>query len=235
MRTAKVTFVAYKPDRRDVGARYPIDAWFHAGPYFSTGSRRESSWSAMLRAAKDPARREGGWDALRQVCERGVADVRRRNSLLARVDVVVSVPPRLCRLRRRGMSLPDELGHALHHSLGIRYEPDALISTVDDIEVKRIPVESRHQIVTGTFAVGTRKFNGQSVLLIDDIMTSGATVAECADQLRNAGVTAVFVYTLGRTADILLCSAGLGCQKTQVHKVGVTDPPREFMRRAGDF
>jgi predicted amidophosphoribosyltransferase len=128
--------------------------------------------------------------------------VRRRGSLVARLDVVVSVPPRLCRLRRRGMSLPYELGRALHDSLGIRYEPDALISTVDNIEIKRIPVESRRQVVIGTFAVGSRRLNGRSVLLIDDIFTSGATIAECAVQLRGAGVTAILVYTLGRNADL---------------------------------
>lgn len=116
----------------------------------------------------------------------------------------MSVPSRLGRLRRRGASLPHELGRALHDSLGIRYEPDALISTIDDIEIKRIAVETRWQVVCDTFAVGPRNLIGKSVLLIDDIMTSGATVAECAYHLRTAGVKAVFAYTLGRTADIAL-------------------------------
>lgn len=102
------------------------------------------------------------------------------------------------------MSLPHELGRALHDSLGIRYEPDAIVSTVDHIEIKRIPVESRRQVVAGTFAVGTRRLGRRSVLLVDDIFTSGATVAECAHQLRKAGVNAVLVYTLGRTGDLAL-------------------------------
>ena len=99
------------------------------------------------------------------------------------------------------MSLPDEFGRALHDSLGIRYEPDALVSAVDNIEIKRIPIEHRRQAVTGTFAVATAKLAGKSVLLVDDISTTGATLAECAQQLRGAGVSAVFAYTLGRTAD----------------------------------
>jgi predicted amidophosphoribosyltransferase len=99
------------------------------------------------------------------------------------------------------MSLPDEFGRALHDSLSLRYESDALTSTVDHIEVKRIAIEHRRQAVTGTFAVTTGKLAGKSVLLVDDIRTTGATLAECAQQLRNAGVSAVFVYTLGRTAD----------------------------------
>jgi len=154
-----------------------------------------------LRIAKDPSATEGGWDTLRYVCDRGVADLWARARLLSTVDVVVAVPSRTCRLRHRAMSLPDEFGRAVHDSLGLRYESDALISAIDHIEIKRIPIEHRRQAVTGTFAVATAKLAGKSVLLVDDISTTGATLAECAQQLRNAGVSAVVAYTLGRTAD----------------------------------
>jgi competence protein ComFC len=113
----------------------------------------------------------------------------------------VSVPPRMCRWQDRRMSLPDEFGRALHDSLGLRYQCDALISAVDHIEVKRIAFEHRRKAVTGTFAVTTSKLAGKTVLLVDDITTTGATLAECAQQLRNAGASVVFAYTLGRTAD----------------------------------
>ena len=43
--------------------------------------------------------------------------------------------------------------------------------------------------------------SGKSVLLIDDITTSGATLAECARQLRRAGAVNVFAWALGRTSD----------------------------------
>jgi len=66
------------------------------------------------------------------------------------------------------MSLPDEFSRALHDSLGLRYECDALISAVDHIEVKRIAIEHRRKAVTGTFAVTTGKLAGKTVLLVDD-------------------------------------------------------------------
>lgn len=181
-----------------------VDGFCFTESYFAVNSCRASTWSALLRAAKDPAGCERGWDSLRRVCDRGTADVRHRVRLLTRVDAIVSVPSRKCRLQRRGMSLPDEFGRALRDSLGFRYEPDALVSAVDDIEIKRIAIEGRRQAVKGTFAVNTSKLAGKSVLLVDDISTSGATLAECAGQLRNAGVAAIFGYTLGRTAH--LCS-----------------------------
>jgi phosphoribosylpyrophosphate synthetase len=178
-----------------------IDAALHTDAFFSKRPRRESAWSTSLRIAKDPSATEGGWDSLHHVCDRGAADLRDRAKLLGRVDLVVTVPSRKCRLVQRGMSLPDEFGRALHDSLRLRYESDVLISTVDHIEIKHIAIEHRSQAVTGTFAVTTGNLVGKAVLLVDDICTSGATLAECAQLLRNAGVSAVIAYTLGRTAD----------------------------------
>src|ERR1700674_4653010 len=128
-------------DSRDLLVTDAMDGVLHAGPYFSKGPLRESRWSSLLRMAKDPTAGEAGWDALRYVGDRGVAVLRRRG--LPRIDAVVAVPSRLSRLRKRGVSLPDELGKALHGSLGVRYEPDGLVSTVDYIEIKRIAVERR--------------------------------------------------------------------------------------------
>ena len=128
------------------------------------------------------------------------------------------------------MSLPDEFCRELHDSLGLRYECDALISVVDHIEVKRIAIEHRRKAVTGTFAVTTGKLAGKTVLLVDDITTTGATLAECAQQLRKAGVSVVFAYTLGRTADVARKSASARSDEPQVHQVAFVDPPREFGR-----
>ena len=207
-----------------------IDAILHAEAFFSKGSLRESAWSTLLRVAKNPSATEGGWASLRHVCNRGVADLRGRANLLTKVDVVVAVPSRTSRWLHRAMSLPDEFGRALHDSLGLRYECDALLSAVDHIEVKRIAIEHRRKAVTGTFAVTTGKLAGKTVLLVDDITTTGATLAECAQLLRNAGVAVVFAYTLGRSADFARGSAGGRCDKSQVHKVAFVDPPREFGR-----
>src|SRR5712692_2506481 len=78
---------------------------FSAGPYFSIGPYRESGWSKLLRAAKDPSAIEGGWESLRRVCDRGVERARCRAPVLGgRVDAVVSVPSRKCRPRPTGSS-----------------------------------------------------------------------------------------------------------------------------------
>ena len=61
--------------------------------------------------------------------------------------------------------------------------------------------ERRHNL-QGAFAVRrgrTAAAAGRCVLLVDDVLTTGATASECARALRRAGVESVYVATLART------------------------------------
>ena len=59
--------------------------------------------------------------------------------------------------------------------------------------------KEREANVKGSFAVGDREvIQGKRVLLIDDVMTTGATVNECARTLLEAGAGAVDVFTVAR-------------------------------------
>src|SRR5690348_4385706 len=108
-----------------------LDAPFFTDVYLPSGCGIASRWSDLLRAAKDPWVSEAGWQSLRRVCARGVADIRHRDRLLSRIDALVSVPSRTSRFQNRRMSLPDEFARTLHDSLGIHYESDALLALVD--------------------------------------------------------------------------------------------------------
>ena len=59
----------------------------------------------------------------------------------------------------------------------------------------------RHLNVRGAFHVSSKakqKLNGKTILLIDDVMTTGATVEACSRTLKNAGATKVNILTLAR-------------------------------------
>ncbi len=59
--------------------------------------------------------------------------------------------------------------------------------------------DQRRENIRGAFAVaGKEQVAGREVLLVDDVMTTGATVSECARTLLGAGVRAVFVATVAR-------------------------------------
>jgi ComF family protein len=61
----------------------------------------------------------------------------------------------------------------------------------------------RHKNVKAAFAVHPayiKKLEGKTVVLVDDVYTTGATVKECAKILRKAGAAHVYVLTLARVA-----------------------------------
>jgi predicted amidophosphoribosyltransferase len=58
---------------------------------------------------------------------------------------------------------------------------------------------ARRESVAGVFAVTRpRLIQGHSILLVDDVFTTGATVSACASQLKEAGARDVFVLTVAR-------------------------------------
>jgi ComF family protein len=60
-------------------------------------------------------------------------------------------------------------------------------------------VRERRRNVRGAFAVRSpEKVEGRSLLLVDDVLTTGSTVNECAKVLMKAGARAVLVFTLAR-------------------------------------
>jgi predicted amidophosphoribosyltransferase len=60
--------------------------------------------------------------------------------------------------------------------------------------------DQRRENIHGAFTVaGKEQVAGREVLLVDDVMTTGATVSECARMLLGAGVSVVFVATVART------------------------------------
>jgi len=59
------------------------------------------------------------------------------------------------------------------------------------------PVE-RERNVAGAFAADPLRLGDQAVLLIDDVYTTGATLAACAQAVRHAGAAAVFGLTVAR-------------------------------------
>jgi predicted amidophosphoribosyltransferase len=58
---------------------------------------------------------------------------------------------------------------------------------------------ARRDNVRGVFAVAsTKRIYQRTVLLVDDVMTTGATVSACAEVLRRAGARRILVLTLAR-------------------------------------
>jgi ComF family protein len=130
--------------------------------------------------------------------------VRAGAALLPRADVVVPVPLHRRRLFKRKYNQAAVLALAVGRLAGRRVPPDALIRTRHTAPLDKKSPEERALEVTGALAVRPsrlREIVGKTVLLIDDVMTSGATANACTAALLGADAKAVDVLVAARVPD----------------------------------
>jgi ComF family protein len=114
-------------------------------------------------------------------------------------DVVIPVPLHNDRLRWRGFNQALLLARPLARRRNLRIEPFALTRTRPTRPQVGLKDRERHRNIAGAFAVrNPGAVRGLSVLLVDDVYTTGATVNECARMLRGAGARQVEVLVLAR-------------------------------------
>ena len=113
-------------------------------------------------------------------------------------DIIAPVPLHPSRERERGYNQSELLARQVSSSTEIPMDAELLARLRNTPpQVTMTSPEERRQNVVGAFeCVGDAQ--GKRVLLIDDVVTSGATVAECAAQLRKAGAATIWVLSLAR-------------------------------------
>ena len=125
-------------------------------------------------------------------------------ALLADADLLVPVPLHRRRLFARRYNQAALLARHLARISGRRLVADGLVRVRSTAVLGDLSAARRHALLEGAFAVRPRRaglLDGARVLLIDDVLTSGATCAFCARALLAAGVTAVDVLVAARVPD----------------------------------
>ncbi len=115
--------------------------------------------------------------------------------------LIVPVPLHRSRLRQRGFNQAVLLGRVLSHHLSLPMLTNALIRTRPTEPQIELSAAERRENVKGAFTVNRpHRIAGKRVLLLDDVMTTGSTMDECAKELKKAGAAVVIAATIARTA-----------------------------------
>ena len=115
------------------------------------------------------------------------------------IDVVAPVPLHADRERERGYNQSSLLGERLAQAMSLAYEPAWLKRIRHTEQQAQLDASQRPQNVAGAFQASDEVAN-KSVLLVDDVVTTGATLAECALALRANNARAVYALTVSSSA-----------------------------------
>lgn len=117
-----------------------------------------------------------------------------------RPDALIPLPLHRTRLRSRGFDQTLELATPLGHALHLPLMDDILIRIRETAPQSRLDAAARRRNLRRAFAVRDGVVLPTHVALVDDVMTTGATLHAAADALLRAGVARVDAWVCARVA-----------------------------------
>jgi len=123
--------------------------------------------------------------------------LRRQLSNDDRLDLIVPVPLNLKRLRQRSYNQALLLAREIGRDLGVPVEINLLVRGQDTESQRNFSAAAREKNMRGAFQL-QKPLNGEKILLVDDVMTTGATVSACSQELLRGGAGEVQVAVIGR-------------------------------------
>jgi competence protein ComFC len=114
-----------------------------------------------------------------------------------RFDALLAVPMHPVRQRLRGYNQSVRLAQVVGNELGLPLSTEALVRIRPTRPQVGLSAEARRTNLRGAFAVEqAESVAGKTLLLIDDVVTSGSSLYECSVTLKAAGASAVYALTL---------------------------------------
>jgi ComF family protein len=118
------------------------------------------------------------------------------DSLDWQFDVILPVPIGSARLRERRYNQAGLIAAALAREVGVAFQPTLIWRTRETRSQVGLTAEERQLNVAHAFAAHPTLLADQSILLIDDVYTTGATLHACAEALRAVGARQVYALTV---------------------------------------
>jgi len=122
-----------------------------------------------------------------------------KNDYLLNVDLIFSVPTHWTRKLKRGFNQSELLAELISKKFNIEYNSTNLYRKKMTKPQAKLNREERLININEAFAVrNSDSLIGKSVLIIDDVSTTGETINQCAKVLKYAGAKSIFGLTLAR-------------------------------------
>lgn len=172
------------------GATRPWGRVLVYGPY--AGTLKEHILSYKFNARLDLGRR------LQECALAAYENGLRRHADMSPPDIIVPVPLHRARLVGRGFNQAREISRLLSRRAAIPIVQEALERVRRTIPQMELARAERAVNIRGAFSSRQNLVEGKAVLLVDDIMTTGSTLEECARVLLGAGARRVDVLILAR-------------------------------------
>lgn len=115
------------------------------------------------------------------------------------VDAIVPIPVHRSRRRRRGFNQAEVLAEIMAGHLKIPVKPEMLVRSKRTLPQKELSAAERLKNLSGAFLSGEIPEGVKSVLLVDDIYTTGSTIEACSRVLRNAGIGRIYFAVICMT------------------------------------
>lgn len=126
----------------------------------------------------------------RAISEKGFADC---------IDEIIYIPMTREDYDRRGYNQTELIARELHFMMDVPYR-NALVKRRRTRLQKELSGEERRRNIAGAFrAANGVRFDGKTVLIIDDVCTTGSTLSDAARALRDAGAERVFAAAFAKT------------------------------------
>lgn len=134
----------------------------------------------------------------RELCGKFAEYMHNSSFLIPNSSVLVPIPIYWHRENVRGFNQSNEVGRAIAAEFGWNFEPNLLIRTKPTIPQVELSGEARRKNLKGVFSLDSRFCIPDSVLLFDDVFTTGSTLKEACKVLKRGGVKKVWGLTIAR-------------------------------------
>jgi len=124
------------------------------------------------------------------------------DSIFLKSDYLIPVPLHKSRYRERGFNQSEIVAEGISKTTGLPVSRNVLKRKKNTKDQTNLSREQREENVRGAFVVTSPEMiNGKSIILVDDVITTGATLSECARMLNQFGAQQILAMTLAVVTD----------------------------------